>query len=122
IYLRSKGVLKVDMIKVDIEGGELAFLKGAAGLLSGPDAPLILMEMALNTTKVFGYLPNDLMRFLESCNPYRFYRIDEVSRRLFPIREFRPDDIGANVLCVPQAKDHLLGRIDSRIATQDSWT
>ncbi len=67
--------------------------------------------MALGTTKGFGYLPNDLIEYIRSKADYDFFSIDERSRTLRKIEGFQPDDIGANVLCVPTGhyRDRLAG-------------
>ena len=72
------------------------------------------MEMALNQTKSFGYFPDDLIKFLSARADYRFFRIDEVNERLIEINGFDHDDVGANVLCVPQeiSLGTLAGKVD----------
>jgi hypothetical protein len=59
------------------------------------------MEMALNQTKHFGYLPNDLIELICRYGDYEFYKIDELRNKLVMIDSFDPDDIGANVICIP---------------------
>ena len=101
-YLKVNRVGSVDFVKVDIEGAELSFLKGAETLFKQPTMPIFLMEMALNQTKSFGYLPDDLIKFIHSRADYRFFKIDEINEALVEITGFLPDDIGANVLCIPR--------------------
>jgi len=43
--LRDLGVSQVDLIKIDVEGSEPAVLAGAEEMLSGPEAPLVLLEL-----------------------------------------------------------------------------
>ncbi len=57
--------------------------------------------MALGTTQGFGYLPNDLIEFIRSRADYLFYKLDDTNGSLTEIDGFVPEDIGANVLCVP---------------------
>jgi len=102
-YLDQKQVGDVDLIKVDIEGGELGLLKGANGVFKQKTPPIWLMEMALNQTKNFGYLPNDLIEYIRHRAHYNFYKIDEIEERLVEIDAFDRNDIGANVICIPQA-------------------
>jgi FkbM family methyltransferase len=104
-YLEEKNIKRVDFIKVDIEGAEMMFLKGAEKIFEQEIAPVIYMEMTLETSAEFGYLPNDLIVFLKSKASYRFFRIDEAGEKLVEIEGFAPDDIGANVLCLPQNFD-----------------
>jgi FkbM family methyltransferase len=101
-YLEKNSIDHVDFVKVDIEGAELGFLKGAERLFKQERPPVILMEMALNQTKNFGYLPNELIEFLRQRVPYIFYKIDEDTVELIEIDGFADDDIGANVICIPR--------------------
>jgi len=57
---------RVDFVKIDVEGSEAAALKGAARLLSAPDAPALVIE---NNTFVLRDLspdPNALLRQVEA--------------------------------------------------------
>lgn len=101
-YLKVNKVGNVDFVKVDIEGAELTFLKGAESLFHQQKPPVFLMEMALNQTNRFGYIPNDLIQFLRAHADYQFMKIDETNEILVEIDGFGKDDIGANVLCIPR--------------------
>jgi methyltransferase, FkbM family len=100
-YLIENGVGDVSFVKVDIEGAEMMFLKGAERLFKQAVPPVFLMEMALAQTKNFGYIPNDLIDFMSERAAYEFYKVEELEGRLVPIEGFASDDIGANVFCVP---------------------
>jgi FkbM family methyltransferase len=108
-YLAEEAVDHVDVVKMDIEGAELLFLRGAERLFAQDVPPVFLVEMALATTTGFGYLPDDLIRFLSDRADYDVYAVDDLSGRLRPIDGFAPGDIGANVLCIPTAER---GRFD----------
>jgi hypothetical protein len=83
------------------------FLHGATKLFEQKVPPVIMAEMALGTTKGFGYLPNDLIEFMRQRAAYDFYALNDFDGTLRKIDGFAPDDIGANVLCLP-------GNCDSR--------
>lgn len=100
-YLAEKNVGDVSFVKVDIEGAEMMFLKGAERLFRQSVPPVFLMEMALASIKNFGYIPNDLIEFMQKRAEYDFYKVDELAGQLIPIKGFADDDIGANVFCVP---------------------
>lgn len=104
-YLEENQIENVNFVKADIEGAELMMLKGASKLFEQKIPPVFEIEMALATTKGFGYLPNDLIEFIKSKADYDFYAIDEVTGKIKSIEGFKADDIGANVLCVPKNFD-----------------
>jgi hypothetical protein len=64
-----------------------------------------MAEMALGTTKGFGYLPNDLIEFIRQRAAYEFYALDDFNGSLRRIDGFAPNDVGANVLCIPVNHD-----------------
>lgn len=101
-YLIECNIKQVNFVKIDIEGAELMFLKGAKKLFEQEKLPVIFMEMALETSKEFGYKPNDLLVFLKEQAAYDFFALDEKNHKLVKIEKFADEDIGANVLCLPQ--------------------
>jgi FkbM family methyltransferase len=100
-YLDEQRVGRVDFVKTDIEGAELMFLRGAERLFAQDVPPVWMIEMALGTTKGFGYRPDDLVRFMQARADYDFYAVDDLTGQLHPTDGFAPEDIGANVLCMP---------------------
>lgn len=103
-YVKERNIQNVDFVKVDIEGAELMLLDGARRLFAQAEPPVMLIEMALKQTKGFGYLPNELIRWIREHADYLFFRADEEKGRLIEIQGFDDDDIGANVFCFPRAK------------------
>lgn len=101
-YLEEQAVGPVNFVKVDIEGAELMFLNGAKTLFEQDIPPIFLMEMALQQTSNFDYVPNDLIEFIGSWREYDFYAVDEINGRLKSINGFAEGDIGANVFCFPR--------------------
>jgi FkbM family methyltransferase len=94
-YLEERRVREVNFVKVDIEGAEMMFLKGAQKLFAQATPPIWLMEMALQQTKNFGYLPNDLINYMRARAAYDFYKVDETQTRLIKIEAFAPDVLRA---------------------------
>ena len=103
-YLEDRAIPAVDFVKVDIEGAEMMFLNGARSLFRQDRPPIFLMEMALEQTRNFGYLPDDLIKFIGSEADYRFFQVDELRGRLRQIDGFEKDNIGGNVFCIPDAR------------------
>jgi FkbM family methyltransferase len=100
-YMDERGMDQVDFVKVDIEGAELMFLKGANRLFAQAVPPIFMIEMASEQTANFGYHPDELIRFLDSHADYNFYAVDEYQGTVRRIKGFTPDEIGANVFCIP---------------------
>lgn len=92
----------VTLVKVDIEGAEMSFLKGADRLFEQTCPPILQIEMALELTRNFDYHPNDLIRYISGKGDFHFFAVDEVAGTLHEIDGFRREQIGANVFCVPK--------------------
>jgi FkbM family methyltransferase len=79
----SLGWDRLNLIKMDIEGSEIAALRGMNRLLSRPDAPPILYESNSHVLGFYGHTPRHLQRALADFG-YRSYRAD--AERLVPLR------------------------------------
>jgi FkbM family methyltransferase len=106
-YLDKRDTGDVNFVKVDIEGAELMFLKGAGRLFEQDIPPIIMMEMAAAQTANFGYHPNELIEFIRSGADYDFFAVNEYNGTACAIEGFAADEIGANVFCIPRkAAEH----------------
>jgi FkbM family methyltransferase len=81
--LADKGWTEVDLVKLDVEGSEIAVLRAMAGLLSQPDAPPILVESNGHTLNFFDETPQHLLQQLESYG-YRSYLLQD-NQQLLPV-------------------------------------
>jgi len=102
-YLRAAGVASLDLIALDIEGGELAALKGAEPFLRRPvgEAPNIVFEVHRHYVDWSqGLEKTDIGRFLIDCG-----------YQLFAVRDFNSnyDLSGRPVELIPAAAVHLDG-------------
>ncbi len=88
--LAEMGWNHVDFIKMDIEGSEVAAIRGMSHLLARDDAPLIIYESNGHTLRFFGETPNRLIAALEGFG-YKNYRIKP--RQFVPVRsdELQPE-------------------------------
>lgn len=80
-FIQEKGITRVDVMKVDVEGAELLVFRGARKLLSREDAPLILYEGYSWCTAGFHYHPVEIMWLLEECG-YELFVLDSASGRV----------------------------------------
>lgn len=88
--LAQVGWETADFIKMDIEGSEVAAVKGMHKLLSRNDAPLILFESNGHTLHMFGESPSTLLAEIGAYG-YQFYLVD--GERLAPVQagDFQPE-------------------------------
>ena len=72
-YMESKGIDKVKLVKLDVEGSELPILNGARKLLSSPCPPMWIVEINFETARACGYEPEDMLALLRS-HGYSIYK------------------------------------------------
>lgn len=63
-FLQAQHVERVDFVKMDVEGGELAVLKGARQLLERRPRPVMLVEVSDLRTEPWGYRAREVLSFL----------------------------------------------------------
>jgi FkbM family methyltransferase len=96
-----------DFIKCDVEGAELKVFQGARRVLDRADAPVILFEENLHTSRGFGLNLSAARDFLTglALPNYRLFEVKETGE-LAPSEA--PNPVAANVLAVPRSKLLLL--------------
>lgn len=92
-FMRDATLTRIDLMKVDVEGGELLFFRGARNLLKRDDAPVILYECG-RLTRGFGYHPVEAMWFLEGLG-YCSFVLDPETGQVKLAEEFRGRDVMA---------------------------
>jgi hypothetical protein len=70
---------RVDFIKVDVEGAELSFLRGARRMLRGDVRPAMLVELQDVRTAAWGYEAREIVRFLAEVGYSWFALADDGS-------------------------------------------
>ncbi|MFK7968998.1 MAG: FkbM family methyltransferase [Bacteroidia bacterium] len=56
----------IDLIKIDVEGGELGVLKGATNILKR-DQPVVVFEHGLGASDIYGTYPKQIFELFDSC-------------------------------------------------------
>jgi FkbM family methyltransferase len=96
--LAEQKVSKVDFIKLDVEGGELATLEGATRLLYGESRPAILAEVQDTRTRPWGYPARETIQFLIRMD-YRWFAV-AAKDALLPI-SCDQEEYDANLVALP---------------------
>lgn len=60
------GHIKIDLVKIDVEGAEYQVLQGAINVLRN-NKPLVLFECGLGGADVYGTTPDDIFDLLAAC-------------------------------------------------------
>ena len=108
-----------DFIKCDVEGGELRVFEGAAGVLSKPNAPIILYEASALSSRAFGNgvsAATDFLRSLKRAD-YTIFHI-QPGGQLHQLEAFSSDCEFFSLMAVPRSRRH---RLDA-IAQQIRWS
>lgn len=71
-YVTDNELNRIDFIKADIEGAEFLMLKGAEFTLR-KYRPILMLEVQAHSTKLFGYVPEDLFEWLKKIGYKAYY-------------------------------------------------
>jgi FkbM family methyltransferase len=96
----SQHNLHFDALKIDVEGGELAVLKGATQVITR-DRPILLVEMLRRHARAFGYHPNDIIAFMKPLG-YRCYFVNE--DHLLEFTQMDEETIETNFFFIHESK------------------
>lgn len=77
-YVSKKGMSKIDLIKLDVDGYELKVIRGALETLKSHN-PIIIMELCVYTLKDIGDKIRDLVSLLSDLG-YKFYSEKDMKR------------------------------------------
>lgn len=111
-YLLDQAVKRIDFLKCDVEGSELAVLKGCGEFLRSPEAPIILVELNEKTTEAFGYAKEDIWRYLSEVGYNNFYEIASS----YKLRRISQDSDVRNLDLLLCAKN---GKVEKRLMNSD---
>lgn len=93
------------VIKLDVEGGELAALQGALALLRQAPAVAVIFEAHIRQTDRIGQDPSEILRWLQEIRPWTFEVLDVPGMIPDPGQPFfaqihDPQPIGCNILAL----------------------
>jgi FkbM family methyltransferase len=95
------GVDRLDLIKIDVEGAELAVLKGGVKTMRDLQ-PSIILELQSDTSENAGYSPREILTLLESLG-YSFHIIGRQAKML-PLNAARLAAF-QNIICIPESTE-----------------
>lgn len=90
--LAELGWDRLDFVKMDIEGSEVAGLAGMSRLLSGPDAPPIFVESNGHTLNFYDQRPDHLKAALEGLG-YRNYLVEGTNLYPVAVEDLQPTTV-----------------------------
>jgi FkbM family methyltransferase len=109
-WLETHEVKRVDFIKLDVEGGELAVLQGAQKLLQSAPRPVILAEVQDIRTQPWGYCASEIIRHL-SAKGYKWFSLS-AEGLLAPLDVTAESFDGNFVACPEESESPLLASND----------
>jgi FkbM family methyltransferase len=90
------GFTKVHLVKIDVEGSELAVLRGAVNSLSNSMIEALMIEANQERCLAFGYQFEECVKFIQECDyRYIFYRIQKreaAIRKMHDISDYKSGD------------------------------
>ena len=106
--VEEEKINRIDFIKADIEGGELAFLKGAINSIS-KFKPNIMLEIQENSTKLFGYLPDDIFKIMCELGYNSFYIVEDkfTGQKLCPVKNHTKNLPDYNFLFIHNTRSNI---------------
>jgi FkbM family methyltransferase len=85
-WIKARAIPKPDLIKLDVEGHELAILHGAKRTLTGKHKPVLLLELYEPNCKQHGIKPDDVIAQLTAYG-YTTQRINHENIWAFPRKD-----------------------------------
>lgn len=103
----------VDFIKLDVEGGELEFLRGAERLLTGARRPVILAEVQDVRTEPWGYRAKDIIEHMAQKG-YEWFALSD--RSSVVELDVSSDKFDGNFVACPKAYANAIRNLEFSLA------
>ena len=78
--------VKIDLIKIDVEGGELPVLKGAKKVIL-KNKPIIIFECGIGASEYYGTKPEDVYDFLVNKLSLNISLLDDWLKNKLPLKK-----------------------------------
>ena len=73
-WLKKHNINHIDLMKLDVEGGEYGVLKGMLSFFEKQKVSYLLIEITYEMSKAFGYEPSDIISMLRNCG-YNWFEL-----------------------------------------------
>ena len=103
-YIRKNDLSRVDFVKMDVEGAELAVLKGATEFLARRPRPVVFCEVQDMRTRPWGYPAREIVEFLRQRGFRWFVPSADGGLRPLPLDQTEFD---GNFVAIPEERDDL---------------
>ncbi len=103
-YVNKNNIPRVDFVKMDVEGGELAVLKGGAEFLKQQPRPVVLCEVQEMRTRPWGYPAREIVDFLRTRG-FRWY-VPSADGKLRPV-PLDQMEFDGNFVAIPEERNDL---------------
>jgi FkbM family methyltransferase len=110
VWLPTKGIDAVDFIKLDVEGAELATLKGAQQLLGRRPRPVILAEVQDVRTLPWGYPAREIIDHLRQ-HGYKWFRL--AKNGVVEELDLSTNDFDGNFVACPEEREAVMRELAS---------
>ena len=106
-WFQRAGLAKIDVIKLDVEGSELAALKGMKEILQS-FKPIVIVEINPETLSMFDLAAHDIYDYLDNFN-FKGFIISETGKLIDPEPKEKEETV--NVLFIHKEKGELLSSL-----------
>ncbi len=114
-YVTERAILRIDCMKIDIDGAEVPLLRGARTTLATLQ-PAIVIEVSERGQQAQGHTCREIFEELAQ-HGYSFYSIR------FALRQISPLEFGnvtkEDVLCLPPHKVHLIAQLGHNLSRDE---